>query len=320
MASIRAIYAPVLLLACCAVSVPAKAERGPHDWLNTMAAAVQSISYEGTVIRMQDGRSEALKVVHTIADGVVFEKVVAQEGAALEIIRHGNEVHHILPDRQSVLVEEWDDRSTLFSTLPSSDIRFGNEYDAAIVRDERVAGRDAIVLAIRPHDSFRYGHRLWLDRETGFPLQTQLLNDGSVIEQVKFADISLNQLIDQSALASSYSTDQFTWLTQSSTHQGTDIETRWTSDELPAGFTAVSTHEETMAGSDAAVTHILFSDGLANVSVFIAALRKDSLAGPAKMGVSNAYCVAHGDYEVTAIGEVPAATVKQIATTMRQRQ
>lgn len=320
MASTRSVLVRALLLASITLSATAQAERGPHDWLNAMGAAVQSISYEGTVVRMQDGRSEALKVVHTITDGVVFEKVVAQEGAALEIIRHGNEVHHILPDRQSVLVEEWDDRSTLFSTLPSSDIRFGNEYDVAIDRKERVAGREAIVLAIRPHDSYRYGHRLWLDQETGFPLQTQLLNDGRVVEQVKFADIKLNQPIDASALASSYSTDQFTWLTQSSAHQGTDVETHWISDELPAGFTAVSTHEETLAGSDSMVTHILFSDGLANVSVFIGALREDSLAGPAKMGGSNAYCVAHGEYEVTAIGEVPAVTVKQIATTMRQRQ
>jgi sigma-E factor negative regulatory protein RseB len=299
-------------------SAPAQAERKPLDWLNHMGTAVQSTSYEGTVIRMQDGTAEALKVVHTVKDGVIMERVVAQEGNGLEIIRKGNEVHCILPDRKSVLVEEWDDQSTLFSTLPTSDIRIGSDYDVAIVRKERVAGREAILLAIRPHDGFRYGHRIWLDTETSFPLQTQLLSDGTAIEQVKFADITLNHEIHASALEPSYSTENFTWLRQPSGHNGSLIETSWISDQLPSGFLVVATHEETMAGSDELVTHILFSDGLANVSVFIAANSGKLVAGPARVGGSSSFSVENGDFEITAIGEVPAITVEQIATTMRQ--
>jgi sigma-E factor negative regulatory protein RseB len=297
---------------------PALGDKLPLDWLTHMSAAVQSTSYEGTVIRIKDGRAEALKVVHTVKDGVILEKVVAQEGNGLEIIRIGNEVHCILPDRKSVLVEEWDDQSILFSTLPGSDIRFGNEYDVAIVRKDRIAGREAIMLAIRPHDSYRYGHRIWLDTETSFPLQTQLISEGTAIEQVKFADIALNQEIHASALEPSYSTEHFTWLRQPAGHVGTVVETSWASDELPAGFRAVSKHEETMEGGDEIVTHILFSDGLANVSVFIVANSGKLAAGAARVGGSNSYGVENGDFEITAIGEVPAITVEQIATSMRR--
>jgi len=112
-----------LAIGLVSVSGPVLADKLPLDWLNHMSAAVQSTSYEGTVIRIRDGNAEALKVVHTVKDGVIMEKVVAQEGNGLEIIRIGNEVHCILPDRKSVLIEEWDDQSTLFSTLPSSEIR-----------------------------------------------------------------------------------------------------------------------------------------------------------------------------------------------------
>jgi sigma-E factor negative regulatory protein RseB len=73
-----------------------------------------------------------------------------------------------------------------------------------------------------------------------------------------------------------------------------------------------------MAGGDELVTHILFSDGLANVSVFIAANSGKLVAGPARVGGSNSFSVEYGDFEITAIGEVPAITVEQIATTMRQ--
>ncbi|MCP4301807.1 MAG: hypothetical protein GY783_14570 [Gammaproteobacteria bacterium] len=292
----------------------------PSEWLNRMGAAVQSSSYEGTVIRIRDGEAEALKVVHTVADGVVREKVVAQEGNGLEIIRIGNEVHCILPDRKSVLVEEWDDQSTLFSTLPSSDIRFGNEYDVSIVREDRVAGRQTNMLAIRPHDGYRYGHRIWLDVETGFPLQTQLIgSDGSAIEEVKFADISLNKEIHASALAPSYSTDDFRWFNHPSRHVTRSVETDWASDNLPQGFRAISTHEEKMPGGQEFVTHILYSDGLANVSVFIALRGDANSQGPSSVGGSNSYSAVVGDHKVTAVGEVPAMTVEQIATTMRAR-
>ena len=292
----------------------------PNEWLKRMSAAVQSTSYEGTVIRMQGGKAEALKVVHTIRDGVIREKVVAQEGNGLEIIRNGNEVHCILPDKKSVLVEEWDDQSTLFSTLPSSEIRFGSEYDVSIVREDRVAGRPAVLLAIRPHDVFRYGHRIWLDTETGFPLRTQLIgDDGSPIEQVMFADIALNGEISANALAPSYSTEDFRWFDQPSRHTSREVDTDWASTDLPQGFVAVSTHEEQIAGGDDYVTHILYSDGLANVSVFIAPVGKNDAQGPSRVGASNAYSVVIGDHHVTAVGEVPVVTVEQIAGTMGLR-
>jgi sigma-E factor negative regulatory protein RseB len=311
----------VVLLGQLLLSQAAGAESTtPHDWLNRMGAAVQTTSYEGTVIRIRDGNSEALKVVHTIIDGVVCEKVVAQEGSGLEIIRNGNEVHCILPDRKSVLVEVWDDQSTLFSTLPSSDIRFGNEYDVAIIREDRIAGRPTIELAIRPHDAYRYGHRIWLDTETGFPLQTQLINaDGTALEEVKFVDISLNQEIQASALAPSYSTENFLWLTQPERHTVLNIEAAWGSTDLPPGFRPVATHGENLPGNDQPVTHILYSDGLANVSVFIAAQDGEGAEGASSVGRSNTYSVVVDGHQVTAVGEVPAITVEQIATGMRPR-
>jgi sigma-E factor negative regulatory protein RseB len=290
----------------------------PSVWLDRMGDAVKKTSYEGTVIRIRGGEAEALKVVHTFADGVIREKVIAQEGNGLEIIRNGNEVHCILPDRKSVLVEEWDDQSTLFSTLPSRDIRFGSEYDMSIVREDRVAGRQANLLAIRPHDGYRYGYRIWLDIETGFPLQTQLIGtDGTAIEQIKFAEISINKEIHASALAPSYSTENYRWVNQSNPHVTRSVETEWVSADLPQGFRAISTHEERMSDGDQYVTHILYSDGLANVSVFVARLEEGDSQGESNVGGSNAYSAIVGDHHVTAVGKVPAMTVEQIATTMR---
>jgi len=295
-------------------------EESPGDWLKKMATAVQTTNYEGTVIRIQDGVAEAIKVVHVVADGVVREKVIVQEGDGLEIIRNGNEVHCILPDRKSVLVQEWDDQSTLFSTLPTSDIQFGNEYDVAIVREDRVAGRKAVMLAIRPHDGLRYGHRLWLDRETGFPLQTNLISsDGEAIQQVKFADIRIGETIQASALQPSTNIDDFRWFTEPQQSRKQEIDSDWFSNNALSGFRLMSTHVEESPGDGGSTTHMLFSDGLANVSVFIAPHRGDLEARRARVAASNSFSIAKDAFRITAVGEVPAEMVEKIARSMQPK-
>ena len=310
---------PVLILGQLGCSAAALAERvDPNDLLNRMGAAVQATSYEGTVIRIQDGKAEALKVIHTVTDGVIREKVVAQEGNGLEIIRNGNEVHCILPDQQV---------GPGRGVGRSVDIILNVAIEPGAIRQRircvdcarRTRSRPAerVLVAIRPHDNYRYGHRIWLDTETAFPLQTQLIGeDGTVIEQVKFADISLNKDIHASALAPSISTENFRWLNQPSRHVKREIETSWQSTDLPPGFRAVATHGETLPGSEEVVTHILYSDGLANVSVFVAQQDQASAAGPSRVGGSNSYSASIEGHRITAVGEVPAVTVEQIAATM----
>ncbi len=293
----------------------------PQDWIDRMGSAVQLTNYTGTVIRVRDGKVDTFKVVHTVKDGVIREKVVIQDGNGLEIIRNGNQVHCILPDRESVLVEEWDNQSTLFSTLPSSDIRFGNEYDVLIKDFERVAGRKSAMLAILPHDHYRYGYRIWLDDETGFPLQTQLIGDDNApLEHVKFADISIQQDIVSSALDPSYSTDNFKWYTEPRPTLKREVQSQWVADAVPSGFRVVSTQQKILPDVDDPLTHIIYSDGLVTVSVFIAPVSDEMKPRRSSVGASNSYSTVIDDYRVTAVGQVPQVTVEQIAKSMRRRQ
>jgi len=291
----------------------------PNEWLDQMASAVRSIDFEGTVIRRRNGQSEALKVFHKTVDGVVHEKIITQEGNGLEIIRNGNEVHCILPDRKAVLIEHWNDDSSLFSTLPGGELQFGSEYDLSIVREERVAGRLTLLLAIRPHDGYRFGHRIWLDQETGFPLRTELVaGDGALIEQLKFADIRLNSTIPQSALLPSFDLNGFTWYEEPARTEVVDVESEWLSEDVPAGFRLVSMTREMSSEDQSSVIHIMYSDGIAMVSVFVAAMRDGSVVERSAVGASNSFSIERDNYLITAEGEVPPATVKLLASSMRR--
>lgn len=296
-------------------------EASPGAWLERMAAAVETSDYEGTVIRRQDGETRAVKVVHKVVDGVVNEKVITQEGKGLEIIRIGNEVRCIVPEKKSVLIEQWSDEGALFSQLPRSDADLGSEYDLSLVRRDRVAGREAVVLAIRPHDNYRFGHRLWLDRETAFPLRTELVgSDGSLVEQIKFADINLESAVPDDALAPSVDLASYTWYTEPARVAVSEIDSDWHCNDLPPGFRLMSASNRTMPGSEFPVTHLVYGDGLATVSVFIAEHQGEDIARHATVGASSSYSLESDGVQITAVGEVPAITVQRIASGMRRRQ
>jgi negative regulator of sigma E activity len=53
--------------------------------------------------------------------------------------------------------------------------------------------------------------------------------------------------------------------------------------------------------------------------VFIAKIQINHTARRSNVGASNAYSLQQDDYQITAVGEVPAATVKRIASSMQQR-
>jgi sigma-E factor negative regulatory protein RseB len=68
--------------------------------------------------------------------------------------------------------------------------------------------------------------------------------------------------------------------------------------------------------------HLLFSDGLASVSVFVES-SKDSphrLNGPSRMGALNVYGKQINDSQIIVMGEVPEATVARIAESMQRAQ
>lgn len=311
----------LIALMATAMQAAARDRVSPEEWLQKMSSAVQTLDYEGIVIRQQNGELQPLRVVHKMIEGVVNERIVVQEGNGLEVIRVGDQVHCILPDNKSVLIDHWENASTLFATLPSSTINPGVQYDVLILgRDERVAGRRVVNIAVRPNDGYRFEHRFWLDELTGFPLQTQLIDaSGTVIDQLKFAGITIGKPISAQMLAPSMNLDSYTWYTRPSKPQHDEIQTDWVSDALPAGFNVVSTRQEVFSGSDRVVTHIVFGDGMASVSVFIAAMQDEEMEQRSQRGSASSYSTEVDGYQITAVGEVPPETVRVIATSMHRR-
>jgi sigma-E factor negative regulatory protein RseB len=67
------------------------------------------------------------------------------------------------------------------------------------------------------------------------------------------------------------------------------------------------------------VRHMVYSDGLATVSLFIepAVAASEQAVGLSQIGATHAYTVIIDDLMVTAVGDAPARTVEQFARSAR---
>lgn len=289
-----------------------------RDWLDRMSRSVEELNYRGTFVHVLGGRAETLHIVHRNADGQSGERILSLGGAGREIVRQGDLLQGILPDQRIVLFETRSVVSPLVSALPSDGADLELHYEITLGGRARVADRATQILEIKPLDEFRYGYKLWLDRETAMPLQSQLVDEqGGVVEQILFTEIEVPADIPPAALEPTIDTTGFTALRAAeSTTLAAVIP--WRAATVPGGFKLSAATQSPMAGSDTPVEHLVYSDGLATVSVFIEPPRAQSevAEGFSNLGSTNAYTITLSGRKVTAIGEVPRQTVRTIATSL----
>jgi len=299
-------------------ALPAFAESG-QEWLARMGAALNNSSYVGEFVSESAERTERLAITHRVRDGVVSERLVSLEGAGRELVRENNEVVVYLPDQKLAIIERRSGRSDLMGALPQFEGRMASWYKVDWVGRETLDdfGPTAVV-AVRPLDGYRFGYRLWIDLDTHMPVRSDL-SDGSgrVIERLRFTRLQFDNDIPDSAFEPALDRRKLRWVRQSP--QSDDVAPAWRAAQVPPGFRLSMSGMQSVAGSGGPVNHLVYSDGLASVSVFVqqAAAGKARPQGTTRSGVASAFTTVVDGHQVTAVGEVPPRTLKVIATSIR---
>lgn len=289
-------------------------------WLDRMNSAIEELSYVGTFVHLHDGKAETMRVAHRHENGKVTERIVSLDGVGREIIRRDENVRCILPDRQVVLFEEGGNSSPLVSALPSYSRKLEAHYKLKVFSTDRVADRETQVIAISPRDDYRYGYMLWLDVETAMPLRSKLWGeDKQLVEEILFTSIEFPDSIPDAAFQATVATDGFTELSSHEPPVEINSGIRWRVDNMPEGFELTASTQKSIAGSTDPVEHLVYSDGLATVSVFIesADAEPESAEGFSTLGSTNTYSLIFSGHRVTVIGEVPRRTVETIANSLQ---
>lgn len=296
-----------------------------EKWLEKMHHAAHMINYDGTFVYGQNNELTSMQIIHSVDDNGEFERLISLDGSGREVIRSGDTVTCILPDKKSVMVDKSSADEAFPPQFPLKIKQLSNFYNFHLNGEARVAGQDAKILIIKPKDKYRYGHALWIDSKTGLLLKDHLIGEnGEVVEQFMFTQISYPAVIGKDRFISDVKKKKYVWYKAKEPEVKNTVNQSmsWKITSLPAGFVSGIERHHKMSMSAMPVEQFVFSDGLSSISVFVEKQMKNSknLVGGSKMGAVNAYGRAIGDYHVTVVGEVPQATVEMVGDSVEHIQ
>lgn len=315
----RLFVALILLLMQITVSRAESEQEQAKQWLERMVRAARTLSYEGDFVYVRGQHVEAMHIIHSGDSEEERQRMYSLNGSLREVIVSNNQVTCLL-SKQRVAIKDQSYRHSPFPiSLPQELDKLENHYQFKILGEDRVADMETHVIAIQPRDRLRFGYRLWLENKTGIVLRSLLLDDeGHILEQLMFTELQLKPEIDAALLAPPK------LLQESSPAQPIAsaekvTQSDWVLSKLPAGFTQVMDNRFSVSEGGRSTEHIVLTDGLATISVFLEPLNdaKPLLRGASQMGAMNAFGTVIADHQVMVVGEVPQATVQMIAASLR---
>ncbi len=287
-------------------------------WLQKMIKAEHSASYRGTFVYRHQNEMVVMNIIRAKGDHGMMAYLSAQNGAPGEVIRNPHYVQCIIPNSDTPL--QSDNPQVANNAVKSLNDRIDEislYYQLTLAEVSRIAGRTSQQLVITPLDQHRYGYRMWIDQQSGILLKSEhLAINGDVLEQMIYSNIEffgeripadVQLMLDE--LNERMTPDKRLLDEQPSNSHDAH---QWVVQFIPTGFELASYRRSTNP-RQLPFEHIVFSDGLAAVSIFIEKQTENgAFNGVSQHGAMNAYFAANDDYQVVVIGEVPLGTLELI--------
>ncbi|HZV53813.1 MAG TPA: MucB/RseB C-terminal domain-containing protein [Rhodocyclaceae bacterium] len=292
--------------------------------LQKVATAAQKVTYTGVFVYQNGSRSETSRITHLIDGGNELERLEVLDGSPREVVRRNEEVKCFLPENKLLIVERRSARQFFPTLLPGSLAGLTEYYQIRKGSIGRVAGVDSQSILIEPRDEFRYGHQFWVDPQSGLLLKASLINElGQPLETFAFTELKIGGPMDKEMLKSQFEAKEGNWQIQqvhSSEVKGDDGQ--WIFRITLPGFRRISSTKRQLRPDAPESMQLIFSDGLAAMSVFL-----EPMAGRRKeepevfaMGAVNGYRRQVADYQVIVMGDVPPAALRRFADSLESKR
>ena len=306
-------------------AVLAEVTAASGNWLERIHHAARELNYRGTFVYRSGVHIESLRIVHRVSDGEVRERLYSLSGSPREIIRDRDNVWCYVPEQNAGFKHYRQLAKGGFPALPPHDLaHIGKFYALDSGGLDRIAGHEARRLSLIPQDGYRYGYMLWPHLDTGLLLRMDLLDEaGQSMEAYMFASIDINAPIAEDELLPETPDEDLVWVDTAAADDAVGglgeagpegSQLRWQVTRMPPGFRLSRGIHRRSPVNAVMMDHLVLSDGLAVVSVFIEPLKHSAkrVRGLNRMGAVHAYGRVAEDQQVTVIGEAPAVTVRMI--------
>ena len=287
-----------------------------RQWLTRIHQAASTANYHGTLVFSGAGTLSSSRVWHYCVGEQTYERVESLDGRQQHIVRHNDAVHTLWPQSRVAVIEK---RETLaaWSTTPQSvEPQALEQYELRREGSARIAGREAAVLLLQPRDALRYAQRLWADQATGLMLRADVMAADrlrTVLESTAFSEIDIGVKAQPDVvLQAARKLDGYRVL-RPQQRRTTLEEEGWALARPVPGFRLAGCVKRGMetAGDETPVLQAVFSDGLTHVSLFVEPFKPQFHGAEmqAQQGATATVMLRRGEHWVTAVGDVPAATL-----------
>lgn len=301
--------------------------RDAQGWLKKIQAGAHKLNFSGIFVYQQGSQVRTSRITHVLNGKNELEKLEILDGKPREYIRNNEEIIYYVPEAQTLLIEKRVAQDVFPAILAANPSDLSSYYDIHKGMTGRVAGFDCQVIVLEPKDKFRYGYKLWAEKSSGLLLRAQTVDENNeVVEQIAFTQIQIGN-IDHDHVKPSFSNTSG-WRVENMVMSQIALP-GWTIKRMPPGFRKI--HEvkrlvsDTPEGNSASssghahqreVAQIVFSDGLAAISVFIEPGSQSRTEGSMQQGAMNIIGKRQGDFWLTIVGEVPAVAIRQVANSI----
>jgi len=288
-----------------------------------MCTAAKQLNYDGVFSYQTGNKLQSIRIIHRADQQGEVEHLISLSGVAREVIRSNDKVINIYPEGETVQ----ENHRPLGRGFPSDLIRrlksASDYYQLSLGKQERVASHYTQELVATPIDNYRYGYRLWVEKDNNLLLQSDMVDDkNNVLETFYFSSVEMGGDISETSLKPKMQGNEMSW---NRSGQGEVIKPApknnsvWRIVWLPEGFDLVTQQNRFKARNGAAIEQQVYSDGLSSFSIFIEKIRArhSHLHGGSKMGAVNAFGTIMNAHFITVVGKVPARTVEKVGKSIQ---
>ena len=309
----------LILSAALLAPIAASAEDG-LALLNRIAQGSRQLTYSGVFVYRSGSRVDTSRIAHSVSEGVEVERIEALDGSPREVLRAGSEVRCFFPEEKLLIIESRPGQRGFPALLPAGLGSLPEHYAIHGGNSARIAGVNSRAVLLKPRDEWRYGHEFWMDAGSGLLLKATLLGaSGEALESFAFTHVKIGGPLELGALKPGYDLERV-HVQQARTTDLRPEDMGWTFRTMLPGFRRVAAMKRQVDGGSSEGLHVVFSDGLATISVFI---EPGGSAGEqeatATLGPVNVYRRQVEEHRVVVMGEVPAIAVRRLGEGVERR-
>lgn len=328
MQSLAMMLVSVLLASMAHATDAVQAEVNVNAWLLRMHEASRQRTYMGTFVVTAGTRMSSARIWHACDGTQQVERVESLSGTARSTFRRNGQVITFFPESRLAIEESRESLGLFPNLLKGNSTQIAEFYQLKPLGGERVAGLDADVVILTPKDGQRYGYKIWSERQSGLVLQVQTLDvGGKVLEQAAFSELQLDAPVSIPKLTQMMASTEGYRIERAEAQKTTPEAQGWMLQTLVPGFKPAACYRRPV-GSAAAVgadgtMQWTFSDGLANVSLFVDTFdpRKHTREGGGDWGGATRVQMRRLDaWWITAVGEVPASTLNMFVQALSRKK